>query len=117
MKVPSHNLICHYIPDIPYQFGRGAPISAEAHITCSPPPPPDASSTTIIIWRYDYARKQYFELAESTSNKSSVDWWIKTTGNCAAKIKYAFHTEVINDSFHGNWGHTDTNSTTVDLYC
>jgi hypothetical protein len=46
-----------------------------------------------------------------------TNWAIGVTGSCAAKIRYGFHTEVINDSFHGSWGHTDKNSTEVSPYC
>lgn len=113
---PDHAIVCHYSPDVPYQYGRGAPVNAEAHITCSPDAP-DVSSTTIRIWRYDTHRRQYYLVAEKTSNQRGTNWWISTKGNCTAQIAYPMHTEVINDSFHGNWGHTDVNSGTVTLYC
>lgn len=63
---PAHNVVCRYTADIPYQFGRGAPVSGEAHITCTPTPP-DVSSTTVRIWRYDTARGKYYVVAEKTA--------------------------------------------------
>jgi hypothetical protein len=113
---PNHSIVCHYSPDIPYQYGGGGPINSEAHITCAPDAP-DVSSTTIKIWRFDTNRRQYYEVAERTSNQRGIDWWIGVTGGCTAQIAYPMHTEVINDSYHGNWGHTDVNSGTVTLYC
>lgn len=114
---PLHPLVCHYHPDVPFQYGQGGQITGEAEISCSPPPPPDVSSTTVRVWRHDTARGKFYLLAEATSNKTALSWTMGATGKCTARIPYRMHTEVINDAFHGTWGHSDFNSPEVTLYC
>ena len=96
--------------------GAGCSDCCTLLLHCSPSGP-DVSSTTIRIWRHDFGNGKFYLLAEKTSNQRGTNWAIGVTGSCAAKIRYGFHTEVINDSFHGSWGHTDKNSTEVNLYC
>jgi hypothetical protein len=112
----QHNVVCRYHPDVPYQFGPGGQVTGEAEISCSPTPP-DVSSTTVRVWRYDSARGKYYLVAERTSNRLSTGWTLGATGKCTARVAYRMHTEVINDSFHGTWGHTVANSPEVTLYC
>lgn len=117
ISTPLHPLVCHYHPDVPFQYAPGGQITGEAEISCSPPPPPDVSSTTVRVWRYDSARGKFYVLAEKTSNETSLNWALGATGKCTAHVAYRMHTEVINDAFHGTWGHTDANSPEVTLYC
>ncbi len=114
---PNHAIVCQYRPDVPYQYGSTAPISAEAHITCSPDAP-DVSSTTIRIWRHDFGRNKEYLFAEKTTNQRGTNWWISTSFGCtSSRIVYGFHTEIINQSFHGTWGYNDVNTIEVRLTC
>jgi hypothetical protein len=112
----AHHVVCSYTPNVPYQNWRGGPVYASARIQCNFAP--DVSSTTVRIWRYDTNRKKYYIAAETTSNRTGTDWTLTTSGPCTATIAYPMHTQVINDAFHHNWGHSDKNSITVGpLYC
>jgi hypothetical protein len=114
-KIPLHNVVCHYTPDVPYQFGHGAPVHADGHITCTPTPP-DISVTVIRLWRYDGGGK-YTKLVEKTSSQLGTDWWITAQASCGGSRAYPMHVELLNSSFHGNWSDVDNNSITVTMYC
>jgi len=102
-------VVCTYSPEIPVQFGWGGTIFGDAEITCTPTPP-DVSSTVLKLWRYD-GGGHYTEAAEVYSNHLGVDWVLEVTLPCSSPYTgNYYHTEVINDAFHGNWWHTDVNS-------
>jgi hypothetical protein len=115
-RAPLDHVTCALTPDVPYQYGRGAPVHGDAHITCTPHAP-DVCSVTTVIWRYDANRKHYYQVGENTSNHCGTSWYVNATGNCTAKIAYAMHVEVEAQFFYGNWASAIANSRAVTLYC
>lgn len=113
---PSDIVICDVTPDEPYQFGRGAPIFADAHIVCEPHAM-DICNVTVILWRYDSHRNQYYEQDHTTSNYCGTDWHVNLKFTCHYAVGWWFHTEVKAAFFHGNWADVDGNSPPVFLYC
>lgn len=109
----GHNVVCNVSAWIPFHEGSNA--FGEGAIKCNYPP--DVSNTTVILWRYDRARKQYYEHAHATSNKVGTDWNLKAYALCHGNIEYDFHSQILNDAFHGNWHHTSSDSRSVAFRC
>lgn len=109
----GHDVVCKYSAWIPFHEGSNA--FGEGAIHCNVPP--EVSNTTVILWRYDRARKQYYEHAHATSNELGTRWTLKAYGLCHGNIEYDFHSQIINDAYHGNWHHSSANSHTVAFRC
>lgn len=112
---PNHAVQCSYTPDVPYQYGGGAPVHGDAHITCNAAT--DVSATSVRVWRYDPNQNAYYIVAENSSGQTGTDFYVSATGNCSAQVPYIMHTEVYNEAFHGGWDTTDNNSADVTLAC
>jgi hypothetical protein len=114
--IPADTVSCGGNVDEPYQYGKGAPVTGEANIICTPHAP-DVCSVTVRVWRYDATQKKYYLLTENTSNYCSTNWWVKATWKCIAKNPWAMHTQVEAQLFYGNWIYLSGNSKAVTLYC
>jgi hypothetical protein len=101
------------VPEL--QFGRGAPITAEANIKCSAKP--SICSVTTIIWQK--IGDQYFEFASSKPDTyCGRNWYVKAgPKDCESPaLPFPFHTEVKGEFYYGNWAYGDSNSKAVTLY-
>lgn len=111
----QHVVNCSFSPKTPYKLSGGA-IRGEVVIGCNASP--ESSTTALRVWRFDRARVAFYMHAESVFYDTGTYRVHRTSAGCSsANILYDFHTEVVNESYHHNWGVTNKNSAGAALRC
>lgn len=109
----AHAIVCTYTPNTPTKSGTRVSYSASASCNFSP----DASATSIRLWRHDgggaYTLMSYID---SPATTPAYRYWSAQIG-CGTTLSRQYHTQIVNESFHHNWGRVDKNSASVWLTC
>lgn len=111
----DHAVVCQYQAFMPWKSQSA--LMTEGRIQCAPTGP-DVSTTTLRIWKHWYG--DYIKVAEKVSNNIGTYWFITTNGWCQEPgfgEGYVFHAQIVNSSYHHNWGYTESNSPDVYLEC
>lgn len=109
----AHAIVCTYTPNVPYKSGTR--ISYSASVDCNAIP--DISMTSVRLWRHDgggaYTLMSNIDSSATTPNYRYHSAQI----GCGTTLSRQYHTQIVNESYHHNWGRVDKNSSSVWLTC
>ena len=108
----AHNIVCQFTAYKPYKTGFNVGTSGAVSCNYSP----DISVSSLRIWRRN-TDGTYTMVGERSYSDTLTERYYSYVVGCSSSLNRQFHTQLYNESFHENWGTTNTNSVAVWLNC